>query len=216
MKNIFTSKYIFIMLLVTLLLVSYGCEKSDTIEKSNDEQEPYEIVGEYETINARDAYTMAQIKAKKWNPEAKLFQMLGRDTKINGTAGIWQMFFATKLDEREGNISTKYMVTVKGGRISEFQKIELGVYTGFLPDNWIDSTEAYPICINALIIKYQEVLNTYRMNSFVLQCYDPYYTPLQEVTISKGDSCWMLQFNIESKLKQIFIDAIDGNVIAIE
>ena len=167
-------------------------------------------------FGARDAYRLAQNEAQAWNADARLFKLVGRDMPLGAPGGVWEIYFATSLDEQGQEPGTKYVVTAENSEVTGAEETTEAVCTGYLPEDWIEGTAAYTRSYNAFRDAHDDFAS-YDVVALVCESYNPDSPLSQAASLTEGSSYWDLQLSKGGEApKHSLIDAVSGEVLWVE
>lgn len=153
--------------LTAALILLAGCgggEKSDRVkEKVRQEVAEKMRQAEQQTgeLDARAAHELARPKAHGWDRAAHLYKIDGsKNLEPDGTALMWTAYYAVREDPENTpsrDAGKKLVVLIMQGKIIKAESKETQqdiAYTPdcylFLPENWMNSDQAYEKCFAAL------------------------------------------------------------------
>jgi hypothetical protein len=218
-------------LAATLCFVSIaGCgggEKSERVEQQvrgkvkKALKEAQQKTGNHD---ARAAFEMALQEAQKWDSKARLYQIEGKNNlQSDGTALMWTAYFATQEDpenvpsEERGK---KLVVLMMPGNVIRVQKKEtpeekswIVKCHAFLPDDWMDSGEAFSKCHAALKDKHGAEAEAGRAKHLILHSY-AYYTPGGSGWQRKP--AWELSVDIAGSPASAEVHAVTGEILEVK
>jgi hypothetical protein len=166
-------------------------------------------------VDAKAAYALALVEAKKWDAQAKLYQVKS-DRKLapDGTASMWRVYFATQIDDRNTprqDQGKKLTVLISGGRVAELFpretpddiKFSAPCYA-FLPDAKLNSKEALAKCLAGLKDKHGAAADSAELKRVIYTSKDngAGYQP-----------AWELNASVNGSSATVVIDAATGEVI---
>ena len=237
-------KIVFLTLLISMVLIFIiliACSSGDkTAEKSltkdkvlpaNAERVRKFITDKMKRIeknikvmNAREAFKLAKKEARKWDSNARLYEIEGKDKLVpEGTAVQWLVYFATREDPEKTpgrEQGKKFVVIVLDNRVVSAEKKETPneiKYTAechaFLPDNWMKSGDAYSKCFAAIKDKYSSEADNGEPRFLVCRS-NEYRAPGGSGWERKP--AWALSFKIGNIYARADIHAITGEVLKVK
>jgi len=233
----------FIILLVLCCVVIVGCDKKQdeaqnqtpTVDQTpppsppapapnieNEEQarefikqQMAQMEARIEVMDAKAAYALALPEAKKWDAQARLYQLKGeKKLTPDGTASMWTAYFATQTDARNTPRSEqgkKLTVLMSDGRVMKVNpketpediKFSAPCYA-FLPDEKLNSKEALAKCIAGLKSKHGTAADSAELKRLI-------YTSKQDDSGYKP--VWELNTSINGSAATAVINAVTGMVM---
>jgi len=174
--------------------------------------------------DARSAFQMALEEARKWDSDARLYQLEGeKNLKPDGTAMMWTAYFAVQEDpedtpaREQGQKLVVLMMQQKMIKAESKEAPEEISWTtpchAFLPDDWMNSREAYSGCLTALKEKHGTEMDGGRVEHLVLHSY-AYYTP--GGTGWQRKPAWELSADISGTPTSVEIHAVTGEVLEVK
>ena len=209
---------VLIFLVIGTVIIS-GCGKPKEIkteeinisevekEAEKELKEETKKISEEKQLSAREAFTIAEAKAKEWSSSAVLVRIIsGPDIKEDGTSGYWTFKFRIPGDEE-----SLFTVDVEGGVIENTEEKKFGYYDKVpLPEGWLDSKEAYQKSYAEFKKLHTTDFSEYKVSPLGLQCATS--PPMTGNDFPKP--CWFLTFYKEKELaKAAVIDAVTGEFV---
>ena len=125
------------------------------------QQQMAQMEARVEVMDAKAAYALALTDARKWDAQAKLYQLKGeKKLTPDGTAAMWSAYFATQTDDRntpsreQGKKCTVLMMDARVMKVSPKETPEDIKFSApcraFLPDEKLNSKEALAKCLAGL------------------------------------------------------------------
>ncbi|MBN2316352.1 MAG: hypothetical protein JXM79_20665 [Sedimentisphaerales bacterium] len=178
-------------------------------------QQMAQMEAKTKVMNAKTAYAMALPEAKKWNAQAKLYEIEGeKKLTPDGTAAMWTAHFATQTDtrdtpsEKQGKKCTVLMSDGEVVRVYRKETPEDISYAAecyaFLPEERLNSTEAIAKCLAALKDKHGAGVDNAELTRLIYTSRenDAGYQPV-----------WELNASVNGSSATVVIDAATGEVI---
>jgi hypothetical protein len=176
-KNL-TVFVILIILVIGTVIIS-GCGKPKEIktgeinisevkkEAEKEIKEEIKKLSEEKQLTAKEAFTIAEAKAKGWSSNAKLVRIIsGPDIKEDGTSGYWTFKFRIPGDEE-----SLFNVDIRGEAIENTEAKKFKYYDKVpLPEGWLDSKEAYQKSYDEFKKLRPSDFQDYKVSLLGLQC----------------------------------------------
>ena len=164
-------------------------------------QQMAQMEARIEVMDAKAAYALALPEAKKWDAQAKLYQLKGeKKLTPDGTASMWTAYFATQTDARDTPRSEqgkKLTVLMSDGRVMKVSpketpddiKFSAPCYS-FLPGEKLDSKEALAKCLAALKSEHGTAADSAELKRLIYtsEQEDSGYKPVWELNASVNGS----------------------------
>lgn len=169
-------------------------------------------------MDAKAACALALPEAKKWDAQAKLYQLKGeKKLTAEGTAAMWTAYFATQADARNTprrEQGEKCMVLMTDGRVMKVDKRETpedisssAPCRAFLPDSRLNSNEALAKCLAALKDKRGAAVDSAELKRLICS---------SEESGSGGEESpvWKLSASVDGFSASAIVHAVTGEVLS--
>ncbi len=179
------------------------------------QQQMAQMEARVQVMDATAAYALALVEAKKWDGQAKLYQLKG-DKKLtpDGTASMWTAYFATQIDDRNTprqEQGKKLTVLMSDGRVMKVSAKETpddikfsAPCRAFLPGEKLNSKETLAKCLAGLKAKHGAAADSAELKRIIYTSRDndAGYQPV-----------WELNASVNGSSATVVIDAVSGDVI---
>jgi len=217
-----------LLVLASGLIVLAGCgggEKSDRVEKkirrdvAEKMKQAEQQAGELDAYAARD---LARPEADKWDRAARLYKIDGsKNLQPDGRAMMWTAYYAIREDPENTpsrDAGKKLVVLMMQGKLMKAESKETQqdiAYTPdcylYLPEDWMNSDQAYEKCFAALKEQHGEKMDT--ADTFRIDCVARQYRQGRE-WIRKP--VWELSCAIGGAPAYAQIHAVTGEVLEVK
>ena len=178
-------------------------------------QQMAQMEARVEVMDAKGAYALAVTEAKKWDAQAKLYQLKGeKKLTPDGTASMWTAYFAIQTDARDTprqEQGKKLTVLMSDGRVMKVSPKETpddikfsAPCRAFLPDERLNSKEALAKCLAGLKEKHGAAADSSEIKRLI-------YT--SEESDAGYKPVWELNASVNGSSASAVIDAVTGDVI---
>jgi len=210
------------------LIVLGGCgggEQSDRVEKKI-RQEVAEKMEKAEQqtgeLDAFAAHALALLEAQKWDRTSRLYRIEGeKNLQPDGTAMMWTAYYAVQEDPENApsrDQRKKLVVLMMQGRIIKAEKKETQQEIGwttechlFLPEDWMNSDQAYAKCFAALKEKHGETMD--KAQNFRIDCVARHY---RQGSGWVRTPAWELSCSIDGSPAAAQIHAVTGEILEVK
>ena len=170
-------------------------------------------------MDAKAAFALALTEAKKWDAQAKLYQLKGeKKLTPDGTAAMWSAYFATGVDAKDvpsQERGKKCTVLMMDGRVMKVSPKETpedikwsAPCHAFLPDGRLNSKEAITKCLAALKGKHGAAVDNAELKRMI--CSSKAFSDGEETPV------WELSASVNGSSASVVIHAVTGKVIEVQ
>jgi hypothetical protein len=207
-----------------------GGEKGDRLQTDRVEKKIREEVAEKMRqaeqqageLDAYAAHELARPEADTWDPAARLYRIEGeKNLQPDGTAMMWTAYYAIQEDPENApsrDQGKKLVVLMMQGRIMKAEKKETQQEIAwttechrFLPENWMNSDQAYSKCFAALKEKHGAEME--KAGKFRIDCVARNYRQGSDWVRTPA---WELSCSIDGSPAAAQIHAVTGEVLEVK
>ena len=205
-----------------------GDLSDDQKEMLEDMQQQMEEAQEaMEDIDAKSAVELALPEALKWDSAARVYQVdTDKALLPDGTSSMWRVYFAVREDSPDtpsDQHGKKFFVMVMDGKIIDMEAWETPDEISsraecylFVPDDWMNSDDAYTQCIEALEGIYGADVDTGVVSH--MSCYGgaEYYLEGPSGRQWETIPTWVLSYKIGDTYARAEIHSVTGEVLELK